>query len=80
MNTKLSEELIYNNFLVKFYRKTTVFSSFFFIIVFLLSVFASLNVIALKYRLIQIKSTKVSMSPFLIKIEKGIFYEIFIRI
>ncbi|MXR06807.1 hypothetical protein DR102_03425 [Mycoplasma hyorhinis] len=80
MNTKLSEELIYNNFLVKFYRKTTVFSSFFFIIVFLLSVFASLNVIALKYRLIQIKSTKVSMSPFLRKIEKGIFYEIFIKI
>ncbi|SYV91201.1 Uncharacterised protein, partial [Mesomycoplasma hyorhinis] len=60
MNTKLSEELIYNNFLVKIYRKTTVFSSFFFIIVFLLSIFASLNVIALKYRLIQIKSAKVS--------------------
>ncbi|UVT34484.1 hypothetical protein NV230_00950 [Mesomycoplasma hyorhinis] len=75
MNTKLSEELIYNNFLVKIYRKTTVFSSFFFIIVFLLSIFASLNVIALKYRLIQIKSAKVS--DFFNNINNSIYWLIF---
>ncbi|WP_234929589.1 hypothetical protein [Mesomycoplasma hyorhinis] len=60
MNNKLSEELIYNNFLVKKYRKTSIFSSFFFINIFALSISASFNVAILKYKFSQTRSKQVN--------------------
>ncbi|AFX74124.1 hypothetical protein [Mesomycoplasma hyorhinis] len=76
MNNKLSEELIYNNFLVKKYRKTSIFSSFFFINIFALSISASFNVAILKYKFSQTTSKQVI--DFFSKIDYWIYWLIFL--